>query len=106
MALASLNLTSCFVPIFPSLFKQRHVLNSECTLWNGFSQLLWPRCWNVLIFQVQTACLILLGRSGISFKKAQTLKLLWGEMVEPKLKPEMLIKGRKKGCQITQTKSK
>lgn len=50
MALASLNLTSCSVPIFPSLLKQRPMLNSEGTHWNGFSQLLWPGCWNALIF--------------------------------------------------------
>lgn len=32
--------------------------------------------------------------------KAPTLKLLWGEMVEPKLKPKVLIKGRKKGAEL------
>lgn len=50
MTLASLNLISCLVPIFPSFLKQRPILNTECTHWNDFSQLLWPECWNALIF--------------------------------------------------------
>lgn len=50
MALASLNSTSCFVPLFPSFLKQRPMVNSECTHWNGISQLLWPGCGNASIF--------------------------------------------------------